>query len=107
MLFLKTTQNVSLTFSPTDNAGNTVPVRGVPAWTVSDAAVVQLTVASDGLSCTAQAVGEVGIAQVHVTADANMGDGFVKITDFVSIEVQDGIYVPSSIIVGTPQLIAS
>jgi hypothetical protein len=107
MLFLKTTQNVSFTFSPKDNAGNAVPVRGVPVWTVSDAAVLQLTTATDGMSCTAQALGDVGIAQVHVTGEANMGEGFIKITDFISIEVQDGTYVPSSILVGSIQQVAS
>jgi hypothetical protein len=103
MLYLKSNQNVTLTFSPLDNAGNPIAIVNIPTWDATGPAILTLTPNEDGRNCLAQSNGSMGTVKVHVYAQANMGDGVKTITDFIDIEVQDGTYVPFSITVGTIQ----
>lgn len=61
---------VSVVFD--DDHGNPAAVDGVPVWTVSDATILTVTAADDGMSATVAAVGPAGQAQVSVTANAEM-----------------------------------
>jgi hypothetical protein len=55
------------------------PVQGVPAWATSDATVLTVAPAADGMSFVATTVA-VGTARLTVTADADLGTGVSTIT---------------------------
>lgn len=88
MLVLTDVQKVALKIAPKSAAGNPAPVDGVPAWSTSDESVVSLVVAADGMNAEAVATGKVGVAQVNVSADADMGEGVKTITGVLDIEVK-------------------
>jgi hypothetical protein len=50
MIVLTATQQVQLSIAVVDRKGNPARVDGVPAWSVSDAAVLTVEPAADGLS---------------------------------------------------------
>ena len=62
---------------PVDGAGHPAPVDGVPVWAVSDEKILTVTPSADGLSADIETTGELGTAQVTVTADADLGAGVV------------------------------
>ena len=86
-LILTDLQKVSLSVSFTSAAGNAAPVDGVPVWSSSDELIVSVTASEDGLSAVATTVGPIGLAQVSVTADADMGEGFKPITGLLDVSV--------------------
>lgn len=67
-------QKVELALSPKTAAGNPAALDGAPVWTVSDEAVLELTVSADGLTASVAAKG-LGSAQVSVVADADLDEG--------------------------------
>lgn len=69
--------NVALTI--TDKGGKPAKVDGVPVWASSDATVLAVTPAADGMSAVVDTVA-VGTARVSVKADADMGAGVMEIT---------------------------
>jgi hypothetical protein len=60
--------------------GDPAPVDGVPVWATSDATVVSLVVAADGMSAVAASVATGGPARITCTADADMGAGVRTLT---------------------------
>jgi hypothetical protein len=103
MLLLTVTQKASLTLDPRDAKGNPAVLDGVPVWTSSDAAVVEVTPAEDGLSAVVRAVGPVGAAQVNVTADARLGEEVVNLSGVLDVQVQAGEAVSLGIATGAPE----
>jgi hypothetical protein len=73
----------------TDTAGNPSVVDGVPAWSVVDPAVLEVTAADDGMSATLSPK-TLGATQLHVTADAMLGEGTKLIEVFDEITVAAG-----------------
>jgi hypothetical protein len=75
--------NTSQVFNPTivitNAAGNPAQVQGAPVWATSDATVLAVTAAADGMSASAPCVAQ-GTARLTVTADADLGAGVVTIT---------------------------
>jgi hypothetical protein len=69
--------NVALTI--TDSTGAAARVDGVPAWASSDATVLSVQVAADGMSAAVMTVGP-GTARVSVSADADLGAGVTTLT---------------------------
>lgn len=103
MLILTDSQKVALTFAPKDKRGNPAEVQGPPVWTSSDESVVGLQVADDGLSATAVAAGPIGVAQVSVAADADLGDGVSTITGLLDIQTVAGTATTIDIAAGVPE----
>lgn len=70
----------SVTLSITNSAGQPASVDGVPVWATSDATIVSVVAAADGMSAVVAAVAAGGPARVTVTADADLGAGVVTLT---------------------------
>lgn len=87
-LVLTDAQKVALSVAFTTKAGNPASVDGAPQWVSSDPTVIQVVQSEDGLSAEAIAVGPLGVAQVSVTADADLGEGVSTITGVLDIEVK-------------------
>ena len=85
-------------------AGNPAKVDGVPEWGKNDPnAVLNITVASDGLSAVVIAAGPLGQAQIQVTADADLGEGKREITGVLDVEVKAAEAVTAGIVPGEPE----
>jgi hypothetical protein len=108
MIVLTATQQVSLSISVVDRKGNPARVDGVPTWSVSDATVLTVEPASDGIGsdgmvALVKAVGTLGTAQVRVTADADLGEGVTPLVGVLDVEVLAAQAVAVSIAAGTPE----
>lgn len=90
MLVLKDNQKSALLVQFLSLKNNPAPVDGVPAWAVSDAALLSLSVAADGLTAVVSAVGPIGTGQVSVNADADLGAGVVPIVGLLDVQVIGG-----------------
>lgn len=88
---------------PVDSFGNPARVDGVPVWGVSDESILDVGPSADGLSAIVSAVGTVGVAQVTVSADADLGDGVRELTGILDVEVLAGEAVALSITAGPLQ----
>lgn len=102
MLVLTDVQKVALSIQPVDSVGNPAPVEGI-VWSVSDATLLTVTPAADGLSAVCEAVGPLGTAQVNVSADADMGSGVVTITGVLDIQIVAGQATSINIGSGAPE----
>lgn len=79
-------QKVQVTLMPTTEAGNPATLDGVPTWAVTEGDAT-LEVAEDGLSAHLIS-GEADVNSViTVTADADLGEGVVEITDTIDLAV--------------------
>lgn len=103
MVILTDTQKVSLSVNPVSAKGNVALLDEAPVWEVSDPAVLSLLVAEDGLSATVFAVGPVGIAQVVVRGDADLGEGVTEIVGTLDVEVVAGSAASFAIVTGVPE----
>lgn len=102
MLVLTDIQSCHLTIQPVDAKGNPAPVDGVPQWSVSDPTILSLTVAADGMSADVSAIGPLGVCQVNVTADADLGAGVVTIAGTLDTQVNSSQATGLNISAGTP-----
>jgi hypothetical protein len=80
MADLLTSQQFNVVLTITNLAGQPAAVDGVPVWATSDATVVNILPAADGMSAVAPAVAAGGPARFTVTADADLGAGVQTIT---------------------------
>lgn len=87
MLVLTDVQKVGFAVNAVSAAGNPAALDGAPVWTSSDESVLTLVVSEDGLSCEAVTTGKLGVAQVKVTADADLGEGVVPLVGVADVEV--------------------
>jgi hypothetical protein len=85
-------------------AGNPATVDGVPSWTVADPAVLEIEAKPDGLSAIIVSKG-LGVCQVSVTADADLGSGVTSITGVLDVEVKPAEAVSVGISAGEPESI--
>lgn len=100
---LRDDQKLPVAVAPVDAYGNPARIDGVPAWSVSDDVLLELQdIAVDGLSVTVVPKGPLGVAQVQVTADADLGAGFRAITGVLDIQIEAGEAVSLGIVPGTP-----
>ena len=102
VLVLTATQQCTLAISVVDKKGNPAAVDGVPAWGTSDASLLTVTPAMDGLSAVIIAVGSLGTAQVNVSADADLGDGVTAITGTLDVTITAAQATAVAISAGTP-----
>lgn len=87
----------------TDARGNPARVDGVPEWSSSDPAILEVIGSSDGLTGTVRAVGPLGVAQVQVKADADMGEGTRAIVLTGDVEVIAGEAVAGTVSIGAAE----
>lgn len=102
MLVLTDIQKVDVAIAPKSAAGNPAVVDGAPVWSCSDETVLTLTVAEDGFSAVVETTGKLGVAQVSVTADADMGEGVKAVSGVLDIEVKASEAVTLDISAGVP-----
>ena len=102
-LILTDEQKATLSVAFKTAAGHDAVVDGVPAWNVSDPAVLVLTPSADGLSAVI-ASGSIGLSQVSVIADADLGPGIASITGTLDVEVKPAQAVTVGINAGAPEL---
>jgi hypothetical protein len=102
-LVLKDNQRVAISVSPVDARGNPAKVDGAPVWSVIGPGILALETSDDGLSCVATATGELGVTQVTVTADADLGEGVQTISGLLDVEVIGGMAVGLAINAGVPE----
>lgn len=103
MLVLTDSQFVELSVAPVNKAGNPAKVDGAPVWTVSDLDVLDLVVAEDGMSAKVVSKGKLGVCQVNVSADADLGEGVMNISGLLDVEVKAGPAVSLGVSAGVPQ----
>lgn len=74
-----------------DSAGNIVKVDGPTEWKSTDETILQVDVATGNPQiANLFAVGAVGTAQVHATADADLGEGVKAVTATLDVTVVSG-----------------
>jgi hypothetical protein len=103
-IILTDEQKVSLSIKPLTAAGNPARVDGIPAWAVSDTNVLSLVVAPDGLSAVAVANGPIGLSQVSVVADADLGAGVKELVATLDVQVVPAEAVSLGVTAGAPEL---
>lgn len=80
MADINTDQNFpAVTLTITNASGAPAAVDGAPVWATSDATILTVTAAADGMSALVSTVAA-GTARVSVTADADLGAGVSTIT---------------------------
>lgn len=79
-------EKVQVTLTPTTAAGNPATLDGVPTWIVTEGDAT-LEVAEDGLSAFLVSGAADTNSKVEVTADADLGEGVVTLTDTIDLAV--------------------
>jgi hypothetical protein len=102
MLLMTIDQKVTLSIQPVDRLGNPARVDGAPVWTLSDGAVGAIEPAADGMSATFVSAA-LGITQLVVKADADLGAGTRTIQGTLDIQVESGEAVSLAIVAGAPE----
>ena len=74
----------------TDKHGNPAKVDGAPVWAISDPGLLTIAQDDDGMAGAIGGAGPIGVGQLTVTADADLGDGVKTITGTADIEVVAG-----------------
>jgi hypothetical protein len=98
---LQDNQAVDLAVQAVDEAGNAVPLGdGALAWSVSDDAVLALSVSADGASAAVAATGKLGSSQVQVVDTETDGGSFAGTLD---VDVVVGPAVSIDIVPGEPR----
>lgn len=103
MLILTDVQKVRLAIRPVSAAGNPAEIDDTPLWIVSDSTVGTLTIDEDGLGAEFVTSGALGVCQVSVTADADLGDGMREISGVLDIEVRASEAVSMEVSAGVPE----
>ena len=81
---------VGCTVSYVDAAGNAALVDGVPVWATDRPDLLVLVVSDNGMSCDITPVGDLGSAQVTISADADLGEGLRELVTIGTIECVAG-----------------
>jgi len=102
MLILKDTEQAVLNGGFLDKKGNPATVDGLPVWSVSDATILSVQPAADGLSATIVANGPLGLSQVSISGDADLGEGMKPVVGTLDVTVVAGEAVSATINAGTP-----
>jgi len=94
-------QEAQVTLEATSRAGNPAEVQN-PVWTSSDEAVLTVEPSADGLTARFVTTGKLGLVQVSVTADADLGDGVTELHGMVDIEITPSEPVVINLSPGVP-----
>lgn len=99
---LTDSQQTTLSVKFVDKKGNPAAVDGVPEWSTDNTDVLSLTPAADGMACLASSLGPLGVANVTLKADADLGAGSTPIIGTLEIDVTGGTATTVSIDASTP-----
>ena len=102
-LLLTDIQKVTFSITPVDIHGHVAKVDGAPVWGVSDATVGSITPSADGFSAEFVAL-DLGVCQVTVDADADLGAGIVPLRGTADVEVEASAAVGLVVTAGVPEL---
>jgi hypothetical protein len=99
------TQKLTLRVQPLDAYQHASRVDGIPQWTQSDASIGTLTPAADGMSAVFSALGPLGLTQVAVQADADLGPGvrMIGTPEPADIQVEAGEAVSLRLLAEAPE----
>ena len=96
-------EKVQVTLAPTTAAGNSATLDGVPTWTVIEGDAT-LEVSEDGLSAFLVSGNADVNSKIEVTADADLGEGVVTLTDVIDLAVVAAQASALGLVTGTPTL---
>jgi len=96
-------EKVQVTLAPTTVAGNPATLDGAPTWTVIEGDAT-LEVAADGLSAFLVSGAADVNSKVEVSADADLGEGVVTLTDTIDLAVVAASASALGAVVATPVL---
>jgi hypothetical protein len=99
MHILKDNQKLKLEVNPVSAKGNPTLVQGV-SWKASPEGLLEVKASEDGMSVELKAKGPLGVAQVVVTADADLGGGYEELIGILDIEIKAGKAAKLDISVG-------
>ncbi len=102
---ITTEQKVQVTLKPTTQAGQPAQLdpKSPPKWSVPTGDC-KLEVADDGMSAWIISSDTPGQSQVLVDADADLGDGVVDVSDFLTVNVAGAMAANLGLTVGVPVL---
>lgn len=100
-MILPDDKTVGATVAFVDAKGKPAKVDGAPVWTSDNDAVASVVASDDGLSATVTP-GDIGTAQISVTADADLGAGFTSLVGIGTVEVVAGTAVTATVSFGEP-----
>lgn len=86
-----------------DFYGNPSRVDGKPTWQHSDSSLGTLNVSADGMMATYIPSGPLGVDQITVTADADLGAGVRTISGSMDLQIEAGGAQSVRLIFGTPR----
>jgi hypothetical protein len=99
---LTDSQQVEVTVSFVDAKGNPAAIDGLPAWDVSDPALLAIRPNVDQYGALILAVGPLGHAQVTVEADVEIGAEIETITGILEVDIIGGKAVTAALVAGEP-----
>lgn len=93
-------QKETLTLKILDSAGNIGTITGVPAWTIDNNVLAQITPSVDGLSCLVTgATANATAVNIEVTANSTSGS---SLSDTLALTIVGGAAISIQIEQGTP-----
>lgn len=87
----------------TDAYNNPARIDGVPQWSSADETILTIAPSEDGMTAVATPAGPLGMVQVSVRADADLGEGMQEVILLGEVEVVGGRAVGGRVIFGTPR----
>lgn len=96
---MSSTQQVGVSVEFKDKKGNPAKVDGVPEWMTDNSDVLIVTPAGDGMSCIVAAAGPLGVGNITLTADADLGTGVVPVIGTLEVTITAG---PATTVTLTP-----
>lgn len=94
------TVNVSVVYKTAK--GNPAKVDGVPTWVASDPTVIDtVTPAADGMSAVLHVTDTIGVSQLTVSADVDLGEGVKPLDSVDTVSVIAGDAVAAEFTFGT------
>lgn len=87
---MKAEQTLNLAIQIKDAKGNPALVDGAPVWSVTDQSLGAVVAADDGMSAVFTPAGPLGTCQVHVSADADLGEGVKELIGDLDVNIVAG-----------------
>lgn len=106
MVSMSYSQKVSVQISPVDSLGNPATVEpGSVNVVSSDESVAMINRDTENelnFEIIGNNAGRVGVAQINISADADLGEGIVTIEGFIGVEITPKQAVGLGLVVGEP-----
>ncbi len=93
---------VTVSVSYVDAKGKPATVDGAPTWVASDPTIIDsVTPAADGLSAVLHITDNIGVSQLTVSADVDLGSGVTALDSVDTVSVIAGDAVAANFTFGT------